>query len=444
MEKSIILANVSSMTTEQLFEEIKKGNVTLEELRNTGNLDAGKRTQIRSSLQQLDTIDDEAWERARYGNEMNLSDYITNFPAGKYLQDAKDKIKYLEDARRQSQVDKILILENIKKNPNSYYPKEIIDFLQNRTITNDELILCGIPQHIIDKLYNIKYPPLELGITPESIPEGFNEIYFWGIPGSGKTCALAAILSTAQKEGYLETALGPGFDYMTKLSNIFMQNVAILPGPTPLEETQYLPFTLQKPNGRFKRSISLIELSGEIFKCFLFDNAGIKLPSESHENTLNSLNRYLNGNNRKIHFFFIDYETKNNLDDDGYTQSNYLTSAAAYFNKPDNNFFNRTTDAIYIVLTKSDLLECQENERVARAKDYLNDDNYKSFINTIKDKCRANSINAGVLTVEPFSLGKVYFQQICEFDNSSSLRIIDIMFERIRENRKSILDVFNK
>ena len=174
------------------------------------------------------------------------------------------------------------------------------------------------------------------------------------------------------------------------------------------------------------------------------ENSGIELPSDRHRDTLSSLNNFLTGNNRKIHFFFIDYETKNNTDEEGYTQSNYLTSAATYFNKPNNNIFNRSTDAIYIVLTKSDLLNCEDNERVERAKNYLNDDNYKAFINTIKDKCKKNSINAGILTVEPFSLGKVFFQQICEFDNSPSRRLLDILFERIRQDKKSLLDIFNQ
>ena len=38
---------------------------------------------------------------------------------------------------------------------------------------------------------------------------------------------------------------------------------------------------------------------------------------------------------------------------------------------------------------------------------YLNENNYKSFINTLKDICKKEGINGGKLTVEPFSLGKV-------------------------------------
>lgn len=34
---------------------------------------------------------------------------------------------------------------------------------------------------------------------PDSIPDEFTEVYFWGIPASGKTCALGGILSAAKE-----------------------------------------------------------------------------------------------------------------------------------------------------------------------------------------------------------------------------------------------------
>ena len=46
MERNIILANLASLTAEQLFGEIKGGNVTLDELKKTGNLDVTKRNKI--------------------------------------------------------------------------------------------------------------------------------------------------------------------------------------------------------------------------------------------------------------------------------------------------------------------------------------------------------------------------------------------------------------
>jgi len=442
MDKQKIIANVSSLTAEQIFDEIQQGNVTLAELKLTGNLDAVKRTKIVDLQSKLEKEDDDAWERARYGNEMELSDYITNNKNGKYIQEAKDKINYLESARRQEQSKKHEILDNLAQNPNFYAPEEVIRYLQNGIISKQELANLGIPLNIIEAIYNINTPQLQLGETPNGIPDGYTEVYFWGIPGSGKTCALAAVLSAAHRSGFLNLAVGPGYDYMTRLKNIFVGDHAILPPPSPLETTQYLPFTLKKADENHTRSISLIELSGEIFQCFYYKNAGLKLPSQSHQDTFDSLNRFLKGGNRKIHFFFIDYDKGNRTDSAGYTQGDYLEAASTFFK--NNEVFGKSTDAIYVVLTKCDLMPGPSEERLTKAREHLSNENFSSFMNTLKDNCKKHSINAGRLTIEPFSLGKVYFQQICDFNNASAMKIIEILLGRIRPSKKSILDFFNK
>jgi hypothetical protein len=446
MERTRILANITSLNAEQLFEEIKEGNVTLKELTETGlfAVTDARYKQILKWQKEYDSKEDEAWENARYKKQSHLSDYITNYPTGKYVQEAKDRINTLEKELRQKQAAKDGILNNIKKNPNKYSPDQIEEYLQNDTITEYDLLECGIPQNIIETISNITPPRLRLGDTPTAIPDGFTEVYFWGIPGSGKTCALAALLSTAHKEGYLNIAIGPGYDYMTRLQNIFIDDTAFLPPPSPVETTQYLPFTLKKVKESHFRSVSLIELSGEIFQCFFYKNAGLELPSHSHVETFDSLTGFLNGSNRKIHFFFIDYDRENKKDSNGYTQSNYLEAAATYFCKPENKVFGKSTDAIYVVLTKSDLMNCSNEELIKKTKEHVSNANFLSFINTLKDNCKKHDINAGRLTVEPFSLGKVYFQQICDFDNSTAKKILDILFDRIKPSKKSILDVFNK
>jgi hypothetical protein len=342
------------------------------------------------------------------------------------------------------------ILDDIRRNPNIYSPNHIKEFLNNGTFTKQDLLNCDIPQSVIDNLWNIKTPNLQLGKMPTLIPDGYTEVYFWGGTGSGKTCALGAILQMAEKEGYLNLATGPGYLYANQLKNIFSDDDLandFLPAPSPVETTQYLPFTLKKPTGKKSRSISLIELSGEIFKCFLLKNANQPFPTQSHEDTFRSLNTFLKSKNRKIHFFFIDYDRENRLNKDKLKQSDYLAAASTYFK--NNEVFGKTTDAIYVVLTKSDLLldekgnPVPKDKRVDYAKQHLENNNYKAFINTLKDNCKKYSINGGKLTVEPFSLGKVYFKEICNFDGSAASHIVEILMERIKGSKKSILDVFN-
>lgn len=452
MEKDFILKNIEDLSAQQLAFAINQGTVTLDDLKATNNLDNTKRKAILAILAEKDKEDDDAWERSRYGNENSFRDYIANFPDGKHEREAKDRIDDLESQKRNQRAQRQNILDKIKQNPNCYNPNVIIDYLDNGTLTQDDLInYCDIPQSAINNLDKIITPKLKLGKTPRSIPEGYTEVYFWGYPGSGNTCALGAVLQMAHKRGYLNIATGPGFHYANQLTTIFSHNGEaddFLPAPTPEEITQYLPFSLKQVNEKVTRSVSLIELSGEIFKCFYLKNAGLEFPNEKIENTFISLNNYLNSNNRKIHFFFVDYTKDDKPDDDGISQSNYLSAASTYFE--NNAVFNKSTDAIYIVLTKSDLMLDQNgntindyNQRVDCAKAFLQN-NYLAFINSIKTSCRKHSINGGKLEVEPFSLGKVYFKQICDFDGTAAEKLVDILMERIPGTKKSILDIFNK
>jgi hypothetical protein len=96
------------------------------------------------------------------------------------------------------------------------------------------------------------------------------------------------------------------------------------------------------------------------------------------------------------------------------------------------------------LLTDENGNKVPSEKRVEYAKKHLSAQNFTAFINTLKDNCKKYSINAGKLTVEPFSLGSVYFQQICNFEGSAAERILEILMDRIEVNKKSILDVFNE
>jgi len=446
MDINDILGNLDDFSAEQLFEYIIQGIVTIEKLRETGDLDASKGRAIIALLKNREKVDDDAWYMCCEKNsETSFLDYIIKFPNGKHITEAKDLKEKLENDRIVKEKDKEEIVNAIIQNPNGFPADTIRKYLLDGLITPEVLIQKGIPKEIIQKLLkNESSPDFVLGSTPRSIPDGFTEVYFWGIRGSGKTTALSAVLSTANKKGLLEIAQGPGYNYMLQLQNLFDEKIAILPAGTPSDKTQYLPFTLKRSDERNSRSVSLIELSGEIFQCFLYKNADKPLPTKQHEETFNTLIKYLNGSNRKMHFFFVDYEKGNDADQDSYKQSNYLNSAATFFNNPDYNIFGKTTDAIYIVITKSDLMPQNKKSKKDQVREYLNDSHYLGFVNSLRDKCKNHSINGGRILGLPFSLGTVYFEEICDFNPQTAENIIDILMRRIDPTGKSILDVFNK
>lgn len=212
MDKQYILNHIEDLSAEQLANFIQQGIVTLDELRKTESLDNSKRVAISrlitaDELEQQrtqadrDKADDDAWDTACSGNEITLIDWINNNPNNKHIQEAKYRVNDLQEQRRNILAKKQGILDDIRRNPNSNSPNEIKEFLGNGTLSESELRdYCNIPQSAIDNLNNVKAPTLHLGTTPDSIPDGYTEVYFWGGTGSGKTCALGAVLHMAEKK----------------------------------------------------------------------------------------------------------------------------------------------------------------------------------------------------------------------------------------------------
>ena len=118
MDKNKILANVDNLTAGQLFSFIESGIVNLDEIVKTGNLGLDKRRSILALIANLEEKDQAAWNTACNGNENDLNDYISRFPAGKYIREAKEKIRNFENIRSQALGNKQRVLQNIRNNLN--------------------------------------------------------------------------------------------------------------------------------------------------------------------------------------------------------------------------------------------------------------------------------------------------------------------------------------
>ena len=440
MNEQQILNNIGSLTAEQLFGEIKCGNISFDKLKATGDLDDIKRKKIADLLSELDKKDDEAWTKIKYStNEMDFRHYITNFPKGKYIIEAEDEIEKIRIENERAGIERAEIIRKIGSNE---LTPDVVQRYLNQGIVDEETLKnkCKIPIEIIERIK--KYRPISgdiLGTVPTKIPSGFTEVFFWGIPNSGKTCALSTILNTAHKKGYMQTGEGEGLKYLHTLKNLYKtdDNIGYLL-ETTADKTQYLPFTLKKETEKYARSVALFELSGEVFKCFCKKNTGEPLDGILEE-TFQTLNIFLSDDNRKIHFFFIDYDPTS-VEQDNYTQSDYLEEASKYFTK--NKIFSKSTDAIYVVITKSDLIDGYGTNDVLLANNinqYI-DDNFKAFDNYLNNLCRKESINAGKYEIIPFSIGNVYCKRICKINRKPAEIIINRLFERIQPQRKTLFD----
>lgn len=436
--KNSILANLKSVLGEKegrdrLAKYIVSDDITWVELEQTGELDTESRSALKVIVDSLKAsqAEDQLWQQVQ--NQHSIAayqNYLDKYPCGKYTNLAQTSIAGLIAIQNASQ--KYQHIQRLQNDINAYSTLELNAY----GITFEDLINNGIniPDGIKD-IWNDSGIDLQHGNAPDSIPKGRTEIYFWGAPGSGKTCTLAAVIGTAQRRGFYDPQTGSGLMYMNQLSNLFINGVATLPPPSPVEVTQALSFDLRDATLK-SHPVTMIEISGEIFECFTYAINGMTIPDDGHLSAYQSLLKFLQStDNPKYHFFIIDVNNTT-LDCFGMTQMTYLQNAALYFKQ--NKIFNEKTAGINILVTKSDLLTPNKSERSNAAVQILKN-RYVNFVNSLKtiayEHHLINKLN-DMIPVIPFTLGEVYLKDKCLFDPEMSDEIIRILQENVAMKHK--------
>ena len=277
------------------------------------------------------------------------------------------------------------------------------------------------------------------------------EIYFWGIPSSGKSCALGAILSAANS-GKVALSMDKdpdcqGYGYMTRLSNLFHSNGAVgaLPEGTAVTSTYEMGFNLEAPDNKV-HPITCIDLAGELVRCMYKKDAGEPLSDQQLE-VLQTLTNVMVDNrtqNRKIHFFVIEYGAEDRQYE-GLPQQDYLQAAVAYIQR--TGIFKKDTDGLYLLISKVDKANAHGRELSEKLKAYISE-NYQGFYNGLKRICRDNEINGGEVEIIPFTLGEVCFQNYCKFKDKAALKVVSTIIDRSYGYKpgkmKKIMDALKK
>lgn len=326
-----------------------------------------------------------------------------------------------------------------------------------QTLCKEELIkpddlenISGIDSVFVDELLDFQLsnvPNLPPAKPLEAIKKGYTEVYFWGIPSSGKTCALGAIMSAA-KNGTNVKAMLPdvncqGAAYMMQLADLFNpEKVSVLPPRTNVQDTYEMRFTLVGEDGR-EHKLAFIDLSGELFTCMHLKASGLPFERQEQEDAINTLDNILvknRTNNRKIHFFVVEYGAQNkkirNM-----SQDSYLQAAISYIN--EKNIFDEFTDGVYMIVTKADKANVAEYELGNHLANYI-ETYYKGLYGGLVHICEKKEINGGEVKRFPFSIGKVCFQNLCMFDKEWTHCIIEEIKDRSYAERAGCLGKITK
>ncbi|KAB1157958.1 hypothetical protein [Flavobacterium luteum] len=450
MKESDYLDNIGNdkHSNDQIVEAIINRVVSFKKLQETGEFDHSRQKKIKALLNEKYDV---AFSAANSISE--LQNYLEDFPEGNHITEVNTKIKEIQaeiNRTKKEQEERDRMLREIKHSINENTIDEIIDKLSDSDLYN----LCNDLEIDFQIIKNFKEPPITFNAIPKKeneVPQGYTDVFFWGIPSSGKTCALSAILSTIKNDYSMEAPdcdIKFGATYRTSLVNIFNTEIGYLPPRTNEDRTQYMPFLFYKRGEKNKRRISFFELSGEVFKSFYEKVNDTKIildkDRDGIEQSFKTLELLLNSSNQKIHFFFIDYnqETKNSIDiETGLTQYDYLEAATTYF-RDNNDIFKKKTDAVYVVVTKSDEIQADNNkQRAEKAKLFL-EENFGNFMDVLSNQCNRNSVH---LEVKLFSIGKVYFKRICKINRASSINIINDLLDRVKPiSNNRFKDFFNR
>ena len=412
---------------------------------------------------------EEAWRNLDKDNIAALEGFCTSYPDSESVKEARRLISELkreqylgvgidalEVQMKAIQADKSNLTQELS------ICEKIESFIRTKKISVDDLINAIKKDHNfisskVAKLLNDRGIITDFSSTeidsnfislmispPEQKPFGAvkpitnismvpcTEVYFWGIPSSGKTCALGAIMSTLQDGITVKSTRFmsecQGYGYMNRLSYIFQKGkIGILPPSTPTVNTYEMGMDVEDNKGNV-HPITCIDLAGELTRCMFKNDAGDILTNDEAQ-VLQTVTDILKDNktdNRKIHFFVIEYGAEDRLYD-GLPQRTYLDAALNYIQR--TGIFVKNTDALFLLITKVDKINARGERLQNELRSYIKE-NYLGFYNGLEKICRDYDINNGKVEIQPFSLGEVCMQDFCLFRNEYSAKVVQTIVNR--------------
>ncbi len=377
-KKNILLQNCNGLEPSQIIKIVQTGEITIDEFKDAG-LSQNTINQIVSSLTSKVQIQ---------SNANNKKELIEKVVKGRL---SADEIK-----------------ANIYNNHFSF--DDLLDAGINERTVNSLKYYCNSNRITLFKNIN-ELPAME---------EGRTDVYFVGVPGSGKSTMLSGLLNMANKDGILmaDAYCVEGNIYQEQL--ISDLNRGVLPKATASGSYNYVALSLNDQGGK-KHPFNIVEVPGENY-VNMFNNGDV-----------GEFLKYIFNGNKKILIFVIDSLAH----DTGYSDSNsQLDQNLVYMNILSmfkSNGILEQTDAIYLVANKFDAIKStryanNNGNDVDLASDFLHEE-FKGLIENCKF-ARDDSRNKFKIKILPFSIGNVTYTSIINnFNKEYSKIVIDNLME---------------
>lgn len=346
-------------------------------------------------------------------------------------------------------------LNAMKINPSRCPKQRIEDLLTEGVFSYNELAEAGLITEESWKALHIERDHLpdmndfQKGGYEVQTPQNGTDIYFFGMPTSGKTSLLMGI-AAANGQGYTIDMRTNGGPYAAALRQY--AQAGLTPGRTKGNFVTAISGVINEEtrSGNVKmRPINLIEMSGEEFALRI---AETKEPSLANMGT--GVTNLLRNDNRKAFFIvvdaskprvkvsYLDHEVEES--DSGQrvrtryiSQLDILDKFVVLMGLPENQEIMNKVDAIHFIVTKADAMGSAD-ERDEKARELIHTQ-YLSVVEQLKNFSRnTRRINKST-DYEPqiftFSLGRFYLGDVFSYDNTDTLKIVDAIREASHRTR---------
>lgn len=371
------------------------------------------------------------WDKAKGGRDLKMVyQYLKDHPSGTFSSEARElfgtlKQEYLENFKRDMAVKSI-----------HDYDNEI----RSGIFSQSDFIEAGIATaKSIEKLRELANNPFITIVeypTEITCPSNHTDVYFFGIPSTGKTCIMMGLLNSTLLNW---NAVKYGGKAGLQLQDLCDHGIP--PGRTEDKQVIVINGTIPDEASRdIKHPVNLIDMSGEEFAYKISENPEAKV---SFADMGKGIPEMLSNDNDKIFFITIDpvfeYAKFRKLEEDGeykerrVSQKQTLQRFMSILEDRQNENIMRKVKAIHIITTKSDSLSNDRDERAEIAKAIVNE-KYIHSINKLIPLCHPQKFDINPASGnEPllfdFSLGKFYMGGIFEYDSTDSDKIIRVIAE---------------
>lgn len=418
-------------------------------------------------------IDDAIWNLINKENVQELQNYWVILPQGSHIQEAQTLLNSIFDWSNVKNTNDIFVLNDyIKRNPNTpfiqqaqilimglkqnekqfmrtrpneYDVSRLMRLLDEKIVTEQELILDKVvTQNVLDTLrytdVNADLPDIRKAIESShaECKDGFTDVFFFGVPSTGKTCVLMGM--SRSNSLHINLASGGG-DYASALQQY--TDVGVTVPRTPGTFVTTLEATISKANEDSVHKINLVEMSGEEFAFGIANNADHVFTFEDMGSGATEL---LKNNNRKVFFLIIDPTANvvriNREIIDAYdeqtgspitrleycvvNQRTLIQKMVNLFETPGNAEIMKKVDSIHIIMTKSDTLG-NPVEREEKAYKIFQEKFGGDILEPLIELCKEYNINAQTKfhpKLFTFSLGTFYIGGLYEYEQNDSNRLV--------------------